>query len=203
MKPVLDDNGLATYAGNIRCYYYDELTGEYTGWSDEFINVGVSMPGNSTDIDPGEDISGKVSVFSGDGWNWQEDHRGNTVYSTEEGAASVVDYIGEIKEGFTAIAPGTKYDKWDGEKWVTDSEAQHIADVATAEAEKQARIDQANNYINSRQWPGKAALGRLSDAEKEQYNLWLDYLDALEAVDTSSAPDINWPTQPDNREQAE
>ncbi|MQK17566.1 hypothetical protein EI013_03255 [Escherichia coli] len=29
-----------------------------------------------------------------------------------------------------------------------------------------------------------------------QYNSWLDYLDALEAVDTSSAPDINWPTPP-------
>ncbi|HIG0354641.1 TPA: tail fiber assembly protein, partial [Enterobacter asburiae] len=29
-----------------------------------------------------------------------------------------------------------------------------------------------------------------------QYNLWLDYLDALEAVDTSSAPNIGWPTSP-------
>ncbi|EOZ9308370.1 tail fiber assembly protein, partial [Citrobacter freundii] len=28
------------------------------------------------------------------------------------------------------------------------------------------------------------------------YNLWLDYLDALEAVDISSAPDIEWPTPP-------
>ncbi|EDJ9408532.1 tail fiber assembly protein, partial [Salmonella enterica] len=25
----------------------------------------------------------------------------------------------------------------------------------------------------------------------------LDYLDALEAVDTSSAPDINWPVPPE------
>jgi uncharacterized protein YggL (DUF469 family) len=50
--------------------------------------------------------------------------------------------------------------------------------------------------MNNRQWPGKAVLGRLTEAEKEQYNLWLDYLGALEAVDTSSAPDINWPTPP-------
>lgn len=57
-------------------------------------------------------------------------------------------------------------------------------------------IDQANAYMNSKQWPGKAAMGRLTESEKAKYNAWLDYLDALEAVDTSSAPDINWPTPP-------
>ncbi|MFG1163879.1 MULTISPECIES: tail fiber assembly protein, partial [Enterobacteriaceae] len=41
-----------------------------------------------------------------------------------------------------------------------------------------------------------AAMGRLKDAEKVQYNAWLDYLDALEMVDTSGAPDIEWPTPP-------
>ncbi|HCU2349132.1 TPA: tail fiber assembly protein, partial [Escherichia coli] len=54
-----------------------------------------------------------------------------------------------------------------------------------------------NNYMNSKQWPGKAAIGRLKDDELEQYNLWLDYLDALEMVDTSGAPDIQWPEEPD------
>ncbi|QLZ40623.1 tail fiber assembly protein [Citrobacter sp. RHBSTW-00127] len=196
MKPVFDEKGLAAEAGDIRCFYYDADTNEYTGWSDEYINIGVSMPGNSTDIDPGDESTVEVAVFSNDGWEWKADHRGNTVYSTEDGTSSVVDYIGNIKEGFTTIAPGTKYDKWDGEKWVTDIDAQHVADVEAAEAEKQYRIDQANDYINSKQWPGKAAMGRLKDVEKEQYNVWLDYLDALEAVVTSSAPGINWPTPP-------
>ncbi|MFG1167277.1 MULTISPECIES: tail fiber assembly protein, partial [Enterobacteriaceae] len=41
-----------------------------------------------------------------------------------------------------------------------------------------------------------AAMGRLKDAEKVQYNAWLDYLDALELVDTSSAPDIEWLEKP-------
>ncbi|MES0243759.1 tail fiber assembly protein [Citrobacter cronae] len=68
--------------------------------------------------------------------------------------------------------------------------------IAEAEREKQRRIDAANEFMNSKQWPGKAALGRLKGDELAQYNLWLDYLDALEAVDTSSAPDINWPTPP-------
>lgn len=68
--------------------------------------------------------------------------------------------------------------------------------VFAAEAEKQSLIEQANSYINSQQWPGKAVLSRLTDSEKVQYNAWLDYLDALEAVDTTSAPDISWPTHP-------
>lgn len=198
MKPVFDNNGLAIQSGEIRCFYYDSFTYEYTGWSDEYINVGVSMPGNSTDIDPGDEVSGMVAVFNGDAWNQQEDHRGETVFSTADSSHVTVDYIGEIRDGFTTAGfPATPYDKWDGEKWITDSEAQHTANIAAAEVDKQSKIDLANNYINSRQWPGKAALGRLSDAEKEQYNQWLDYLDALEAVDTSSAPDINWPESPE------
>ena len=40
------------------------------------------------------------------------------------------------------------------------------------------------------------ALGRLSDEDKQSFNEWLDYMDALEAVDTSTAPDITWPEIP-------
>ncbi|EON5866621.1 tail fiber assembly protein [Escherichia coli] len=65
-----------------------------------------------------------------------------------------------------------------------------------AEYERQRRINDANHFMNSKQWPGKAAIGRLKGDELAQYILWLDYLDALELVDTSSAPDIEWPTPP-------
>ncbi|ELY2767209.1 tail fiber assembly protein [Cronobacter malonaticus] len=62
-----------------------------------------------------------------------------------------------------------------------------------AKEKKAALIREANDYMNSKQWPGKAAIGRLKGDELAQYNLWLDYLDALEAVDTSTAPDVPWP----------
>lgn len=68
--------------------------------------------------------------------------------------------------------------------------------IASAEREKQRRIDAANEYMQSKQWPGKAAIGRLNGDDLAQYNLWLDYHEALEAVDTSTAPDITWPEQP-------
>ncbi|HCS1386422.1 TPA: tail fiber assembly protein, partial [Shigella flexneri] len=68
--------------------------------------------------------------------------------------------------------------------------------IQQAESERQLLLNQANEYMNSKQWPGKAAIGRLKGEELAQYNLWLDYLDALELIDTSSAPDIEWPTPP-------
>ena len=43
----------------------------------------------------------------------------------------------------------------------------------------------------------KLNLGRtLSNKEKEVLNKWLDYSDALESLDLSTAPDITWPTKP-------
>lgn len=53
--------------------------------------------------------------------------------------------------------------------------------------------------MNSKQWPGKAAIGRLKGDELEQYGLWLDYLDALEVLNISSAPDIEWPISPEEQ----
>lgn len=68
--------------------------------------------------------------------------------------------------------------------------------ISAAENKKRLLIIEAREYIDSKQWPGKAVLGRLKGDELTQYNLWLDYLDALEVVDTSIAPDINWPVPP-------
>ncbi|WP_087878750.1 tail fiber assembly protein [Citrobacter freundii] len=65
--------------------------------------------------------------------------------------------------------------------------------VSEAGNKKRLLINEANEYINSKQWPGKAAIGRLKDDELAQYNLWLDYLDALDVVDTSNPTDIAWP----------
>jgi len=65
-----------------------------------------------------------------------------------------------------------------------------------ADDEKLRRIAAANGYINSQQWPSKLTLKRLSTAEKATFTAWLDYLDALTAIDTATAPDIIWPEQP-------
>lgn len=68
--------------------------------------------------------------------------------------------------------------------------------AAIMESQRQLLINNANAFMNGRQWPGKAAIGRLKRDELTRYNAWLDYLDALEAVDASSTGDVNWPVSP-------
>ncbi|EIC3101234.1 tail fiber assembly protein, partial [Escherichia coli] len=138
----------------------------------------------------------QVAVFTGKGWSHEEDHRNETVYSTENGAAVTVDYIGAIKDGYVTLSPLTPYDKWDGEKWVTDTEAQHDAAVEAAEAQRQSLIDAAMASISLIQL--KLQAGRkLTQAETTRLNAVLDYIDAVTATDTSTAPDVIWPELPE------
>lgn len=69
--------------------------------------------------------------------------------------------------------------------------------LSEAENSRRLLIDEALSFISDKQWQGKAAMGRLKDGEREQYNAWLDYLDALDAVDISAVPDVNWPSSPE------
>ena len=71
--------------------------------------------------------------------------------------------------------------------------------ISAADNKKRLLIIEAREYIDNKQWPGKAVIGRLKGDELSQYNLWLDYLDALEAVGTSSAPDVDWPIPPEEQ----
>ncbi|WP_370556461.1 tail fiber assembly protein [Edwardsiella tarda] len=195
MKPIFDKNGLATDPGDMRCFYYSPSTGEYTGWSDEYINIGVSMPGNSTDIDPGSDIPGHAWVFINDRWNSQEDHRGEFVYSTSNAEKIVVDYIGTIRTGFTSMPPLTPYDKWTGTAWVTDDTAQHAAVVAEADAKKAALLTEANAITAD--WRTELALGIISDGDRAKLIEWMEYIKAVKAVDTSTVPNVTWPLKPE------
>ena len=66
--------------------------------------------------------------------------------------------------------------------------------VELAEAEKQILIAEVTSETEMLRT--KLALGRIKDDEKALLNAWLDYLDELEAVDVSAAPNIIWPVKP-------
>ena len=67
--------------------------------------------------------------------------------------------------------------------------------IANADAEKQNRLSYATNKIVV--WQTKLLMGRtLTDSESAKLNAWMDYIDAVQAIDTSTAPDINWPESP-------
>lgn len=67
--------------------------------------------------------------------------------------------------------------------------------IASADAEKQNRLSYATNKIVV--WQTKLLMGRtLTDSESAKLNAWMDYIDAVQAIDTSTAPDIEWPVSP-------
>lgn len=199
MSVKFDKNGLAISGGDVRVFYFYDDTKEYAGWSDEYINIGVSMPANSTLIDPGDKVDGKASVFTGSKWKTVPDHRGEMFYSTQTGEAVEATELGDPPKDATTIKPSGPYDVWDGKSWVTDHDALHAAEVLALESERKFRLNDANEYMNSRQWPGKAALGRLKGDDIIQYNQWLDYLDALEALQIESHDEITWPVEPEKQ----
>ena len=195
---TLDENGFATEVGFITVYNYNGETMEFTSASLEYLPVGVGVPGNSCVDAPISKKDGFAVCRTADltGWEYVADHRGETVYSTATGKPVTISQLGEYPEGTTTIAPLTPYDKWDGEKWVTDTEAQRSAAVDAAEAQRQSLIDAAMASISLLQL--KLQAGRkLTQAETTRLNAVLDYIDAVAATDTSTAPDVIWPELPE------
>lgn len=75
------------------------------------------------------------------------------------------------------------------EKELTPGEQQ-----AAAESQRQALMAEASSVFSN--WQTKLLLNRATDGEKASLNNWVDYYDALKAVDVSTAPDVSWPEKP-------
>lgn len=195
---VLNNELIAVQEGNIIVYNYDSETREYISASTEYLAVGVGIPAYSCLDAPGTHKAGYTICRSVDlkSWEYVSDHRGEIVYSTETGESKEIKTPGDYPENTTTIAPLTPYDKWDGEKWVTDTEKQHHVAVETAETQRQSLIDAAMASISLIQL--KLQAGRkLTQTETIRLNAVLDYIDAVTATDTSTAPDVIWPELPE------
>ncbi|EBL7952963.1 tail fiber assembly protein [Salmonella enterica] len=197
VKAELNQDMIATVDGEIPVYNYDGETREYLSSSVEYLAVGVGIPANSCVDAPGEKKEGFAICRTADlsSWEYVTDHRGQTVYSTETMQQVDVTTLGDYPEGTTPNAPASPYDKWDGEKWVTDSDAKHQGDIADAEQHRQMLLAQVDEL--SSDWRVELMLGDISEENKKKLSSWMAYKTAVKAVDVSTAPDINWPVQPE------
>ncbi|EIM9692463.1 tail fiber assembly protein [Salmonella enterica] len=193
----LNSDLIATVAGDITVFNYDGETREYLSSSVEYLAVGVGLPANSCTDAPGEAKAGLAICRAADftAWEYVADHRGETVYSTETGDAMMVSLPGDYPERTTTLAPSTPYDTWNGSEWVTDTEAQQAADVEAAEQKKSALLLEAQATISL--WQTELQLGIISDEDKASLIAWMNYIKAVQAVDTSKASDIIWPDKPE------
>lgn len=196
-KAKLNSEFIATVAGDITVFNFEGETREYLSSSVEYLAVGVGLPANSCTDAPGEAKAGSAICRTADlkAWEYVADHRGETVYSTETGEAVIISAPGDYPEGTTTLAPSTPYDTWNGSEWVMDTEAQHAANVDAAEQQKAALLAEAQTTISL--WQTELQLGIISDEDKASLIAWMKYIKAVQAVDTSQAPDITWPDKPE------
>ena len=188
---TLDKNGLADTAGMITIYNYDAKTGEYINSAEEYFPQGLGVPANSTIVAPLVVKKNNVAVFREGKWQAIADHRGETVYAIADGAEIEVTEPGDYPAGTTASKPATDFDKWDGTKWVTDTEELNAAQVKSAERKKASLLAEAQAKISI--WQTELQLGIIENEDKATLISWLSYIKALQKTDTITAPDIKWP----------
>jgi len=193
-KVTLDKNGLAKSAGTITVYNFDALTGEFTGSSNEFLAQGVGLPANACITAPPDAEAGHVMLYRDGSWLAVADHRGKTVYSVADGAAVLINALGDYPTDTTLLKPATAWDKWDGTNWVKDAEAEREAKIIAVEKERSTRIAEANSV--SAAWQAQLLLGIITEDDKERLTAWMAYAQKIQRVDVLSKTFITWPDRP-------
>jgi hypothetical protein len=67
--------------------------------------------------------------------------------------------------------------------------------VSYAEQQKTALLLEAQEVISL--WQTELQLGIISDEDKAKLIVWINYIKAVQVVETSKAPDITWPEKPE------
>lgn len=195
----LNNDQIATAAGNVTVYNYDGDTREYLSSSVEYLVAGVGLPANSCIDVPGISKDGFAICRTADldTWEYVTDHRGETVYCIKTGETLVVSLPGNYPKDATTLAPATPYDTWNGSEWITDTEELHAAEVIAAERQKAAMLVEAKAAISL--WQTELQLDIISVKDKASLIEWLAYIKLLQTVDTDTAPGINWPLIPSHK----
>lgn len=179
-------------ARTIRVFNFLEDTKEFIGSGDAYIPPHTGLPANCTDIVPPEIPEGFTAMFdtADNSWRLVEDHRGETVYSTETGDAVPISELGELPENATFIAPDGEYQRWDGSQWVTDEEAKRDALINQAAEKKAGLLKQMGEQIAVLQ--DAVDFGEATPEEQEQLTALRKLRIKLNRIQPENAPDIDW-----------
>lgn len=80
----------------------------------------TGLAANSTDIKPPKIPKSKVAVFDliAQKWSIVNDYRNMTAYNIIDQSEVKIDYVGDVKEGFTLLKPNSIYETWLDNVWV-------------------------------------------------------------------------------------
>lgn len=180
----------------ITIYNLSSSTNEFIGKGDGFIPANTGLPAYSTDIAPPSVSDGFVAVFNFESGKWTvvEDHRGKTVYDIHTGNATTISQLGNLPDGVVTVVPEGQFVKWDGKKWVHDTEAEKTALITLLTQQKDSLLTFATSKIGPLQ--DAVDLGIATDAETALLLAWKKYRVLINRIKPDDASDISWPEQP-------
>ena len=190
---VLDNNGLTISAGWAVVYNVD-AKGELLQATYQYLPIGIGLPANAYLDAPKSVKDNQAIIHNGQQWTYPKDLRGTIIYSTETGAETTMQEVGEIPDGYTTSKPTSEFDSWDGEKWVLDTEKQHQHDVDIATSQKKQLLSEANEQISYLQDAVESEIA--SEQETQLLAKWKKYRVLVNRIDIEQAPNIDWPSQP-------
>ena len=190
-----NNDGFVIVEGWALIYNTDAQTGEFINATYEYVAEGIGLPDHICLDAPKEVRVNQAIVRNGQKWTYPQDLRGTTIYSIETGAETIMQEIGEIPDGYTALKPTSEFDSWDGEKWVLDTEKQHQHDINVATSQKKQLLSDVNEQISYLQDAADADIA--TDAEKSLFAALKKYRVLLNRIDVNQAPDIEWPIKPE------
>ncbi|HCD6548756.1 TPA: tail fiber assembly protein [Escherichia coli] len=171
---------MSEQARTIKIYNLLAGTNEFIGEGDAYIPPHTGLPAN----------------FNSDeaSWHLVEDHRGKTVYDVASGDELFISELGPLPENVTWLSPEGEFQKWNGTAWVKDTEAEKLFRIREAEETKNNLMQVASEHIAPLQ--DAADLEIATEEETSLLEAWKKYRVLLNRVDTSTAPDIEWPVNP-------
>ena len=190
---VLDNNGLTISAGWAIIYNVDDK-GEFLHATYQYLPTGVGLPAHAYLDAPKNVQENQAIIHNGQQWTYPKDLRGTMIYSTETGAETTMQEVGEIPDGYTTSKPTSEFDSWDGKKWILDAEKQHQYEVNQALAKKNQLIAEATTQISYLQDAVDTDIA--TDAEIELFSALKKYRALVNRIDTKLAPNIDWPSKP-------
>lgn len=122
---------------------------------------------------------------------WRDAYISNNTWPID-----AVDVTDEIYYKYSCTPPEGKVLGTEGNQptWVDCPPPTQKELIAAAEQQKAALLAEAQATISL--WQTELQLGIISDEDKASLIAWMNYIKAVQAVDTSTAPDINWPYKP-------
>ncbi|WP_075339354.1 tail fiber assembly protein [Yersinia enterocolitica] len=193
---ILDDHQLASQAGWVTLYHYDADSLEYASAGMEYLPLGVGLPAHSVaDAPVIQPKTGMALVrdLSANQWVTVEDHRHQTVYDIETKTESIISALGPMPHNKTQLQPTHEFDQWTGTAWEVDQQALKASHITAAVQQKTVLIKQVSEHINILL---DAIAMDNQQTDIQQLAALKQYRVALLRINTSTAPEIDWPELP-------